>query len=139
MATSKSAWTRAESALARIFGARRRVLSGSANRSDLDGDDSTHERLYLESKLRTKHAAWTLYRSIVGKATKAMKVPVIGLREKHHRGVLLVLHSDDLHAVVIEYLKALGDESLLEIEAAVARARSGEGEEAHHATSDQES
>jgi hypothetical protein len=130
VATSKSAWTRAESALARIFGARRRVLSGSANRPDLDGDDSTHERLFLESKLRGKHAVWSTWRAVNARAFKAGKIPVLGLREKHKHGVLLVVHNHDFGVVVLEYLKSLGDQDLLEIEAAVARARSGEDEEA---------
>jgi hypothetical protein len=80
--TSKSAWVRAEMGLAALFGARRRVLSGSAGRSDLDGDDATHDRLFLESKLRASHTSWTLFRRAKAAAAKAGKIPVLGLREK---------------------------------------------------------
>lgn len=127
MATSKSAWTRAESSLAAIFGARRRVLSGSANRPDLDGDDSTHERLFLESKLRASWSVWSLWRAVDKAAGRAKKIPVLGLREKGRHGALLVIHEDDLRAVVAEFLAARDDADILGIEAEVRVKRLGLG------------
>lgn len=114
--TSKSAWARAESSLAAIFGARRRVLSGSANRADIDGDDSTHDRLYLESKLRASWSVWTLWYATKTRAVKAGKVPVLGLRQKRKQGALIVVHQDDLAEMAAEFLAARSDEELLEFE-----------------------
>lgn len=119
MKTSKSAWTRAEASAAAFFGARRRVLSGSANRSDIDGDDSTHERLFIESKLREKHAVWTLWRATKALAAKCRKRPVLALREKHKQGTLFVVHSDDFCEIVLEYLAAQSATELEWIESEV--------------------
>jgi hypothetical protein len=116
VATSRSAWKRAESSLAAFFGASRRVLSGSSGRPDIDGDDGTHDRLWLESKLRASHTSWTLFRQVKAAAAKAGKIPVLGLREKHKQGCLLVIHSDDFERVAVEYLAAMGDEELLAFE-----------------------
>lgn len=132
MSTSRSAWQRAESGLAALFGARRRVLSGSANRDDIDSDDGTHPRLYLESKLRAAHAVWSLYRATKARAAKSRreyqgghKVPVLGLREKGKHGVLLVVHEDDFAEVAAEFLAARTDDEVREFEQAVRVRRLG--------------
>jgi hypothetical protein len=126
MATSKSAWTRAEAGAAAFFGAMRRVLSGSANRADIDGDDSTHPRLFIESKLREKHAVWSLWRDARARAAKCGKVPVLALREKHKKGMLLVIHEDDFDRVAAERLAAREDEAVLAFERDVRVIRLGE-------------
>lgn len=125
MGTSKSAWTRAEAALAAFFGARRRPLSGSSNRPDIDGDDVIHPRLWLESKLRARYAVWSLWREAKALAAKCRKVPVIGLREKGRHGILLVVHSDDFAAVAAEWLAARDEEGILEFERDVRIRRMG--------------
>jgi hypothetical protein len=134
--TSKSAWTRAEAGAAAIFGAMRRVLSGSANRPDIDGDDATHPRLYIESKLRAKHAVWSLWRDTRARAAKCRrgfqgghKTPVLALREKGRHGILLVVHEDDFREVAAEWLAAQDEAVVLEFEHAVARRRLGLTEE----------
>lgn len=130
--TSSSTWKRAESALGAIFGAKRRPLSGSSNRDDIDGDDVMHPRLFLESKLRAKSAVWSLWRKTRDQARTCLRVyqgghktPVLGLREKYQRGLLLVIHSDDFREVVIEYLSARTDEETYEIECGVRVRRQG--------------
>lgn len=129
MSTHRSTWKRAEASVAAIFGARRRVLSGSANRSDIDGDDTTHPRLWIEVKLREHHAVWSLWRDVNAASKKAIKTPVLGLREKSARGALLVVHENHMAMVVTEWLAAQTDQSLLEIEAAVRQRRSEDSQE----------
>ncbi len=133
MATSSSTWKRAESSAAALFGARRRPLSGSSNRDDIDGDDTLHPRLWIESKLRASHAVWSLWRLVKATAAKrpyqgGHKTPVLVLREKCKPGMLIVVHSGDLAEVCIEWLAARSGEELNVIEHAV-RARRSEVEE----------
>jgi hypothetical protein len=117
MATHRRTWQRAESGLAKLFGCRRRVLSGSANREDLDGDDGTHPRLWLESKFRESWSVWSLFRRVKAVAKKKSgKTAVLGLREKGKAGCLLVVHEDDFSRVAAEYLAAMGDEELTAFE-----------------------
>lgn len=132
MATHRRTWQKAESSVGMIFGARRRVLSGSANRSDLDEDDVVHPRLFIEVKLRATHAVWGLFRSVKAKAAKCRrefqgghKVPVVALREKGRHGALLVVHEDDFEEVAAEYLAARDDEAVLRFERAVRVRRMG--------------
>ena len=122
--TSKSAWTRAEADLAAIFGVTRRPLSGS-----LAGDDDIkdHPRIYGESKFRAAWAVFTLWRAVKVKAIKRGKTPVLGLHEKYKHGMLLVVHSDDMEAVVVEWLVARSRREQDEIAAAVRLRR-----EMHH-------
>jgi hypothetical protein len=130
MGTSSSTWKRAESSAAALFGARRRPLSGSSNRDDIDGDDAMHPRLWIESKLRASHAVWTLWRAVRSTAQKCRrayhdghKTPVLVLREKGKPGQLIVVHSNDLAEVCIEWLAARSGEELEAIEAAVRHRR----------------
>lgn len=130
--TARSTWKRAEAGVAALFGARRRVLSGSSNRPDIDGDDTTHPRLFIEVKLRATHTVWGLFRSVKAKAAKcrrdfqgAHKVPVLGLREKGRHGALLVVHEDDFREVVVEWLSAQSDDTVNGVEAAVRVRRLG--------------
>jgi len=126
MATSKSTWVRAEMGAAALFGAKRRPLSGSANRADIDGDDSMHPRLFIESKLRASWSVWTLWRSVRNGALKCHKVPVLVLRQKSTVGNLLVVHSADFRAVAAEYVAAMTDEDVLAFEYRVRQLRGGD-------------
>jgi hypothetical protein len=130
--TSSSTWKRAESAAGALFGARRRPLSGSSNRDDIDGDDAIHPRLWIESKYRASWAIFTLWDDVKAKASKCVRIfqggckaPVLVLRRKHHKGMLVVVHSDDLREVVMEYLAAQPAGELLKIEFGVRRRREG--------------
>ena len=65
-----------------------------------------HERLFLENKYSKSHAMWTLYRDTKAKADKEGRTPVIGLQEFRKKGILLVIHSDDLQRVAAEAVSA---------------------------------
>lgn len=123
--TSKSCWTRAESAAAALFGARRQVLSGSSNRDDRCSSDSTHETLFIETKLRERHAVWAIWEKArkLAKKGKIAKTPIVILREKGKHGMLICVHSEDFERVAVEYLAARDETAILEFEAAVRRAR----------------
>ena len=61
MSTHRNTWKRRERDAAGLFGARRQVLSGSSGRSDATSSDSTHPRLYIETKLRAASSVRTLW------------------------------------------------------------------------------
>jgi hypothetical protein len=135
--TSKSAWTRRERDAAEIFGAKRRVLSGSGNRPDLDGDDTMHPRLWIEVKLRARSAVRTLWGAVCLASRKrpmefqvGCKKPVVILYDKGKAGGLIVVHEDDFRAIAVEWLAARTDDELLEIEAAVRSRRMGGDDDA---------
>lgn len=99
--TSPSTWKRRERQAAALFGARRQRLSGSSGRDDESESDSTHPRLFVETKTRANHAARTLYDETKVKAKKEGKFAVLALATKGRKGTLLCIHSDDL----IEFAK----------------------------------
>jgi hypothetical protein len=124
MATGRRTWQQFEERAAAFFGSKRQVLSGSANRKDLDGSDSMHPRLHIEAKLREKHgvfrildlarvaamkAGWALQL----KGIKVQKKVVLCLQEKGKPGFMVCAHSDDFREVVTEWLVAQ-DENVLE-------------------------
>lgn len=129
MATHRRTWQKFEQRAAAFFGAARRVLSGSANRADLDGDDSTHERLWIECKLREAHSVCRIWDAAAKLARKAAKWPVVCLAEKNRPGFWVVVHSDDFRAVAAEYLAACDEADLMEFEAIVRVRRLGINEE----------
>lgn len=122
MSTSRRTWQKSEGRAAALFGSLRAVLSGSSGRTDKSASDSTHPTLFIESKMRQTHAARTLHSSTMGLAKKEGKVPVLCLFDKGRPGFLVVVHSDDMPRVVAEYLGAMTDEELEEIEGAIRRA-----------------
>jgi hypothetical protein len=65
--------------------------------------------LFIESKLRQQHAARTLHDATKRLAAKENKTPVLTLFDKGRPGCLLVVHSDDLTAVMAEFAAALPD------------------------------
>jgi hypothetical protein len=68
--------------------------------------DSTHPRLFIESKLRERHTVRTLHDATKRLAAREGKVPVLTLFDKGRPGCLVVVHSDDLAAVLAEYAAA---------------------------------
>jgi hypothetical protein len=101
--THKTTWKRREAKAAALFGARRQRCSGSSGRPDCSRSDSTHERLYLETKLRGHHAAVTLLDQVKAQARREGKTPLLALATKGRRGIALVLDAEDLPAVAAEY------------------------------------
>jgi hypothetical protein len=112
--TSASAWKSAERWLARFFGSERAIVN-SSGRADINGSDSNHERLYLESKLRNGNRGLRKF-WIDAKAKANGKPTVVALRTKGCPGAILAVHSDDWPAVVRDWLAAQPEDVLLEIE-----------------------
>jgi hypothetical protein len=85
MATGRRTWQQFEERAAAFFGSKRQVLSGSANRKDLDGSDSMHPRLHIEAKLREKHGVFRildLARVAAMKAGWALQLKGIKVQKK---------------------------------------------------------
>jgi hypothetical protein len=100
VSTHRATWKRRERDAARFFGAERQPLSGSAGRPT--GSDSTHDRLYIECKMRASSAVRTLWEQTRDRARKERKTPVLALFAKGKPGGLIVVHQDDLAAVAAE-------------------------------------
>jgi len=126
MSTARRTWQLAESRIAAFFGCRRAVFSGSAGRPDqLTQSDSTHERLFVESKYRETHAARTLHDATRELARKESKVPVVCLVDKGRPGWLICVHSDDFERVVAEWAAGLDDAGRDRLEGSIRRAYAG--------------
>jgi hypothetical protein len=131
MTTTRRAWQQREQKAAALFGARRNVLSGSANRDDCDSSDSTHPRLFIECKLWARHAVFTLWDATKRLAKETGKVPVLILGRKFHDGFLVCCHSDDLKALVIEWCSAQSSDEFEEIVHQIRDRQLGEGKGLH--------
>jgi hypothetical protein len=104
--TARRTWQKAEGRVAALFGARRQVGSGSSGRDDLTRSDSTHPRLFVETKLRQAHAARSLHDEVKARAHLEGKIPVVALVDKGRPGALVCVHTDDLADVLAEYAAA---------------------------------
>jgi hypothetical protein len=104
--TARRTWQQAEGRVASLFGAKRQPCSGSSGRDDLTRSDSTHQTLFIETKLRARHEARALYDDARAKAKGESKVPVLALVTKGRPGALLCVHSDDLAAFAAEVIRA---------------------------------
>lgn len=100
MSTHRSTWKRRERDAARLFGAERQPLSGSAGRADRSRSDSTHGRLFIETKLRASSSVRTLWDETRRRARLEGKVPVLVLYAKGKPGGLVVCHEFDLAALL---------------------------------------
>lgn len=105
------AWKARERQAAAYLGAKRNVLSGSAGRDDRGRSDSTHDRVFMETKHYARHAAWTLWRNTKELAKREGKYPVLMLAEKGKAGFLVVVHTDDLDAIIAERARVMAAES----------------------------
>jgi hypothetical protein len=106
MTTHRNTWKRRERQSAKLFGARRQPLSGSSGRDDRTRSDSTHDRLFIETKLRATCSVRTLFERTKVSARKEGKIPVLALASKGKRGCLFVVDSSDLPALVAAYAEA---------------------------------
>jgi hypothetical protein len=102
MSTHPSSWKRRERNAAGLFGAKRQPLSGSSGRADRTRSDSTHDRLFVETKLQAVSAVRTLWERTRDRARRESKRPVLALFAKGKPGGLIVVHQDDLAAVAVE-------------------------------------
>jgi hypothetical protein len=112
MSAHRTTWKRSESCVAALFGARRQVLSGPPRRDDATRSDSNHDRLFIECKYRERHAVRSLHDATRALARREGKVPVVALYDKGRPGCLLLIHSDDLTALVAEYARANASDGL---------------------------
>ena len=130
MTTHRRTWQKSEGRAADLFGCRRQIGSGSGGREDETRSDSTHPTLFIESKMRDKHATRTLHDATRVLARKEGKTPVLALFDKARPGFLLVIHADDLAVVLAEFAAAIDDEGRDRLEGlirqAVARRRGEE-------------
>jgi hypothetical protein len=111
MSTHRTSWKRRERNAAGTFGAQRQVLSGSCGRLERSRSDTTHERLYIESKMRAKTSVRSLWEKIRKVARREHKIPVLMQYDKGKPGALIVVHENDLAAVAAELaVKRAGSE-----------------------------
>jgi hypothetical protein len=106
MSTHQSTWKRRERDAARLFGAERQPGSGSCGRSDQTRSDSTHERLYIETKLRAASSVRTLWEKTAALARLEAKTPVLMLYAKGKTGGLVVCHESHLRTIAAELITA---------------------------------
>jgi hypothetical protein len=102
MSTHRSTWKRRERNAAALFGARRQPGSGSGGRDDETRSDSTHSRLFVETKLRAASSVRSLWEETRERARREGKTPVLVLYAKGKPGGLIVVHQDDLATVAAE-------------------------------------
>lgn len=102
------AWKARERKAAARIGALRNIGSGSMGRADRSASDSTHETIFLEVKLRQKHAAVQLWRKTAKLAKKEKKTPIVALCESGMPGAWYVVREDHVRelADVIDAAKA---------------------------------
>ena len=107
------AWKKRERQTARWFGARRTIGSGCGGPAT-SASDSTHKSLFIETKLRRKHSAVTLWDKTKALAGQEGKIPVVALAEHRRPGFWLMIHADDFEAVLWERLKTLHGDAAAE-------------------------
>jgi hypothetical protein len=90
MSTHRSTWKRREREAARLFGAERQPLSGSGGRADRTRSDSTHDRLFVECKMRAASAVRNLWERTRDRARGERQTPVLVLFAKGKPGALIV-------------------------------------------------
>lgn len=101
------AWKARERQVARFFGAERNPLSGGNGKHTRS--DSLSDALFIETKLRAKHTAVTLWDKTKAQAEREGKTPVVCLAEKHRPGFWIMVHADNL-AEIVEEIKRRGSE-----------------------------
>lgn len=95
--TASSTWKAVERRVADYFGTKRTPLSGG--NSGHTRSDTLHPKLFVESKLRERHSAVTLWHDTAKLAKLEQKIPVVCLSEKNRPGFWIVVHSGDLQSV----------------------------------------
>jgi hypothetical protein len=103
MMPPKKTWKAVETRVAKKYGEKRQIGSGSLGRAERSRSDSTHETLYVETKYREWTAARTWYDDTRIKAKKEKKIPVLILVDKGRPGFLVVVEAKNLKAVADLY------------------------------------
>ena len=89
------AWKRREREVAAYFNGKRTALSGI--NSKITRADVIHDELFIECKLKKKHAVISLWDATKKLAEKEGKTPVVALCEKERPGFWIMVHSSDLY------------------------------------------
>jgi hypothetical protein len=108
--THRSTWKARERQAAGLFGASRQRCSGSSGRPDCSRSDSTHDRLFIETKLKASNATVTLFDETRKLAKAEGKTPVLLLAKKGRPFFLVVCDSADLAVMLAEYAAGLPTE-----------------------------
>ena len=88
------AWKKRERDVAGYFKGMRTPLSGGNGK--VTRADVIHDSLFIECKLRAKHAVVSLWDDTAKLAKLEGKTPVIALCEKNRPGFWVMVHSSDL-------------------------------------------
>ena len=88
------AWKKRERDVAGYFKGMRTPLSGGNGK--VTRADVIHDSLFIECKLRAKHAVVSLWDDTAKLAKLEGKIPVIALCEKNRPGFWVMVHSSDL-------------------------------------------
>ena len=99
--TSKNTWKQFERDVAALFGTKRVPLSGS-NSGHGTNSDTLHERLYIECKVRQKISLWALFEDTEKKAKAEKKTPVVAIKQKGSKGMLIVMRPKDIEKILKE-------------------------------------
>ena len=89
-------WKSFEWIVAVLFSGIRDAFSGARPHVTGTRGDVRHSFLFIECKLRRRHAVATIWRDAATKAEAEHKIPVVVLAERGQTGCLIVVHSDDL-------------------------------------------
>jgi hypothetical protein len=90
-------WKKHERRVAKYFGVKRTPLSGSTSLHT--SGDIVHDILYVEHKLRKRHAILSLFDKVKKLAIDEDKIPVVTISEPGRSGFFLLINSADLLAV----------------------------------------
>ena len=93
--TARRTWKQRESNVANFFHGERTPLSGG--NSKITRSDVIHDELFIECKLKKKHAVISLWDATKKLAEKEGKTPVVALCEKERPGFWIMVHSSDLY------------------------------------------
>ena len=93
--TARRTWKQRESNVANFFHGIRTPLSGG--NSKITRSDVIHDELFIECKLKKKHAVISLWDETKKLAEKEGKTPVVALCEKERPGFWVMVHSSDLY------------------------------------------
>ena len=93
--TARRTWKQRESNVANFFHGERTPLSGG--NSKITRSDVIHDELFVECKLKKKHAVISLWDKTKKLAEKEGKTPVVALCEIERPGFWIMVHSSDLY------------------------------------------
>jgi hypothetical protein len=105
-ATKRRLWKHDERKVAGFFGTTRNPLSGSMSRHS--GSDSLDKYFYIETKRRKKHRIMNLLRDVRKAAEMEEKLALVCLTEEGRKGFGVLVHSEDLIWLALEFLEREG-------------------------------